>query len=67
MQNIVDTEGKLLGENLVFSAKKSELQNLLEISPSHRHNMQMRIWRKVGIAMGQDLEGNWYMVQIFGK
>ncbi|MCF7918267.1 CAP domain-containing protein [Candidatus Gracilibacteria bacterium] len=63
---IADFQGEY-GENLSYATTLKLALEGLENSASHRRNMLLRKWRKVGIGLSQNKKREYYVVQIFGK
>jgi len=55
------------GENLSFGTNLNIALTGLENSSSHRRNMLLQKWTKVGIGMAKNTKGEIYVVQVFGK
>ncbi len=55
------------GENLSFGTDLKIALTGLENSASHRRNLLLAKWTKVGIGLAKNKEGEVYVVQVFGK
>jgi hypothetical protein len=55
------------GENLSFGTNLNIALTGLETSASHRRNMLLQKWTKVGIGFAKNEKGEIYVVQVFGK
>lgn len=55
------------GENLSYGSTFELAMNGLENSASHLQNILSRRWGRVGIGIAQNKEGEYYVVQMFGK
>lgn len=64
--SIKDIEGEY-GENLSMGTNMKLALSGLENSASHRKNILMTRWKRVGIGVAQSSNDEYYVVQIFGK
>lgn len=55
------------GENLSFASNLKLALAGFQNSGSHRQNMLLRKWNRVGIGVAQNKKGEYYLVQVFGK
>lgn len=55
------------GENLSYGSTLDLAMGGLENSASHRKNILLDKWGRVGIGIAQNNEGEYYIVQVFGK
>ena len=55
------------GENLSYGSTFDLAMNGLENSASHLQNILSRRWGRVGVGIAQNREGEYYVVQMFGK
>ena len=55
------------GENLSMGSTINLVMSGLENSASHRKNLLLSKWKKVGIGFSKNSKGEFYVVQLFGK
>lgn len=55
------------GENLTMGTNMKLALSGLENSASHRKNLLLTKWKRVGIGVSQSSNGDYYVAQVFGK
>jgi len=64
---IANLDFQSYGENLAFGSTLDLALNGLEDSASHYKNIKSTTWKKVGIGLTENAQGEVYVVQIFAK